>query len=224
MRKATALGVLVAALAVIAAGCGGDDEETGGTTAPATTGQAPALKVGLITDLGQLDDDGFNELAYKGLMRAERELGIEGRVVESRSAADYVPNMSALIRQGYDVIIGVGFAQGRRRRHRREALPGAQLRDRRCRPDGPQGAAGQRAGAPVQGAGGRLPRRVPRGADGQARRRERDQRRRRLQGASCRPVHRGLPSRCAEGRARHEGDRGRTRPTGTTRRSARSWR
>ena len=33
-------------------------------------------------------------------------------MVESRSAADYVPNMSALVRQGYDVIIGVGFAQG----------------------------------------------------------------------------------------------------------------
>ncbi len=45
-------------------------------------------------------------------MRAEDELGIEGRVVEAASAADYIPNMATLARQGYDLIIGVGFAQG----------------------------------------------------------------------------------------------------------------
>jgi basic membrane protein A and related proteins len=114
MLKVTGLAVLLAALTLAAAGCGGgDDEQAGGTTATApTTAPATQLKVGLITDLGQLDDDGFNELAYNGVKRAERELGIKGRVVESRSAADYVPNMTALVRQGYDVIVGVGFAQG----------------------------------------------------------------------------------------------------------------
>lgn len=105
------LAAAVAALALVAAGCGGDDEDAAGTTTEQAAGE-DALKVGLITDLGQLDDNGFNELAYKGLQRAEAELGIEGRVVESRSAADYVPNMTSLVRQGYDLIIGVGFAQG----------------------------------------------------------------------------------------------------------------
>ncbi len=96
------------ALAVAAAGCGGND----GSAPVATTEAAPTLKVGLITDLGQLDDNGFNELAFNGLKRAQRELGIGGRVVESKSAADYVPNMAALVRQGYDLIISVGYAQG----------------------------------------------------------------------------------------------------------------
>src|SRR3954470_16520809 len=97
-------------LAVLAlAGCGGsDDEATPATTAPA----AKQLRVGLITDLGQLDDNGFNELAFKGLTRAEQELGIKGRVVESAFAADYIPNMTKLARDGYDLVIGVGFAQG----------------------------------------------------------------------------------------------------------------
>jgi basic membrane protein A len=114
MVKWTRLAVVVAALALAVAGCGGGDDEAGGstTTAATTTTTEPQLKVGLITDLGQLDDDGFNELAYNGLKRAQAELGIKGRVVESRSAADYVPNMTALVRQGYDLIIGVGFAQG----------------------------------------------------------------------------------------------------------------
>jgi basic membrane protein A len=93
------------------AGCGDliEDDEVG---RPATTRQEPTLRVGLITDLGQLDDNGFNELAFRGLKRAEKELHVEGRVIESASAADYIPNMSSLARDGYDLIIGVGFAQG----------------------------------------------------------------------------------------------------------------
>jgi basic membrane protein A and related proteins len=116
MTRWTAIAAAVlGTLALAAAGCGGgNDEEAGGagTTTAATTGQAEQLKVGLITDLGQLDDNGFNELAYNGLKRAQRELGIRGRVVESASAADYIPNMASLVRQGYNLIIGVGFAQG----------------------------------------------------------------------------------------------------------------
>ena len=104
---------LVAVMAAVAAGCGGSDETSGGTTTtPTETTPAKALKVGLVADAGELNDNGFNELAYKGLKRAERELGIKGRVVEANSAADYVPNMTTLARQGYDLIIGVGFAQG----------------------------------------------------------------------------------------------------------------
>ena len=97
-----------AVLGAALAGCGGDDE----STATETEAPASSLKVGLVADAGQLNDNGFNELAFKGLKRAERELGITGRVVEAKTAADYVPNMSTLARQGYDLVIGVGFAQG----------------------------------------------------------------------------------------------------------------
>jgi basic membrane protein A len=111
MMRPTALAILLSALVLGLAGCGDGDD--GGEAAPTTTAaQEEALLVGLITDLGQLDDDGFNELAYRGLQRAEAELGIRGRVVQSASAADYIPNMSSLARQGFDLIIGVGFAQG----------------------------------------------------------------------------------------------------------------
>jgi len=97
---------MIAALALAVAGCGGssDDGEGGASE--------DAIRVGLVADKGQLNDRGFNQLAYEGLQRAEDELGVEGRVVESASAADYIPNMSSLARQGYDLVIGVGFAQG----------------------------------------------------------------------------------------------------------------
>jgi basic membrane protein A and related proteins len=100
--------LLLIAVLLALAGCGGDDE----SSAEGTTAAEDAVRVGLITDLGQLNDRGFNQLAYQGLKRAQRELGVEGRVLESKSAAEYVPNMTTLARQGYDLIIGVGFAQG----------------------------------------------------------------------------------------------------------------
>ena len=108
------LALLVALLAL--AGCGSDDDEAsdGGTTATdtsaATTEEAaPPLKIGLVTDIGGLDDRSFNFLANKGLEQAEQELGVEGRVVISRANADYVPNLSSLARQDYDLIVAVGF-------------------------------------------------------------------------------------------------------------------
>ena len=103
---------------LVLAGCGSDDDEAASTTSAATetagteTQAAEPLKVGLITDLGQLDDNGFNELAFKGLTRAQDELGVKGRVIESATSADYIPNMTSLARSGYDLVIGVGFAQG----------------------------------------------------------------------------------------------------------------
>ncbi len=94
------------------AGCGSDDEEAASTTAATETQPAEQVRVGLVVDRGQLDDDGFNELAFRGVQRAEEELGVEGRVVESATAADYIPSMTTLARNGYDLVIGVGFAQG----------------------------------------------------------------------------------------------------------------
>lgn len=100
--------VLVLVLALAAAGCGGGGGDK--KSATSTQGVGP-LRVGLVTDTGQLNDRGFNQLAYQGLLRAEKILGVKGRVLESPSPADYVPNLSTLARQGYDLVVAVGFDQ-----------------------------------------------------------------------------------------------------------------
>ena len=107
---------IVAALAVFAAGCGGDDDDdtaagttTAAETTESTTGTGEPIRVGLVTDIGGLDDRSFNFLANRGLERAKSELGAEGRVLISRQESDYVPNLSTLARQDYDLVIGVGF-------------------------------------------------------------------------------------------------------------------
>jgi len=74
-----------------------------------THAKSAAVKVGLVTDIGGLNDRGFNHLAYVGLQRAHSSLGIEGQVAESKSAADYIPNLSNFAQQGYGLVIAVGF-------------------------------------------------------------------------------------------------------------------
>jgi basic membrane protein A len=98
---------LVTALALVAAGCGSKKSSTGSTT----TTQGSAFKVGLSTDTGGLNDRSFNHLAYLGLKRAQSQLGVQTRVVTAASSSDYIPNLTALARQGYDLVIGVGFTE-----------------------------------------------------------------------------------------------------------------
>jgi basic membrane protein A len=108
--KRRIVAVLAGAALLVAAGCGGGGGAQ--TGAEATTG-GHTFKVGLVTDIGELNDHGFNHLAYVGLLRAQRELGVQGRVAESRTAADYIPNLAGFARSGYDLVISVGFAQGK---------------------------------------------------------------------------------------------------------------
>jgi basic membrane protein A len=105
--------MLVLALATLAAGCGSKKNSAATTTTATSTASANGggFKVGLSTDIGGLNDRSFNHLAYVGLQRAQKELGIHTRVVQSNSPSDYIPNLTALARQGYDLVIGVGFTE-----------------------------------------------------------------------------------------------------------------
>ena len=106
-RSLALLGVLVL---LVAAGCGGGGKKSSaGTTTTGST--AKKIKIGLVTDIGGLNDRGFNHLSYVGLLRAQGELGIEQRVYQAKSTQEYVPNLSTFARDGYDLTIGVGFTE-----------------------------------------------------------------------------------------------------------------
>ncbi|MCW2985184.1 MAG: family transporter substrate-binding protein [Conexibacter sp.] len=102
-----------AGILIFAAGCGSDDNSSSSSSSDtSSTAAAPAkksIKVGLVTDIGGLNDRSFNALANQGLETAKSDLGITGRVLTSKSNADYVPNLSTLAQQKYDLVIGVGF-------------------------------------------------------------------------------------------------------------------
>jgi basic membrane protein A len=92
--------VAVAALTVVSVG----------SATPAK--QQAKAKAAVITDIGGLGDKGFNDLCAKGLNDAKKAGIATGRVFISKSAADYIPNLSTAARQGYDPIVVCGFLMG----------------------------------------------------------------------------------------------------------------
>jgi basic membrane protein A and related proteins len=99
---------------LVVAACGSDDNSSSSSNSNSgsqstSTPEAKKIKVGLVTDIGGLNDRSFNQLANAGLEKAKTDLGIEGRVLTSKSNSDYVPNLSTLAQQKYDLVIGVGF-------------------------------------------------------------------------------------------------------------------
>ena len=95
-------------LVVLAAGCGGSKKSAPGGT---STSAAGSKKIGLVTDVGGLNDKGFNHLSYVGLQEAKTRLGVQTHVNLSAASGEYVPNLTAFSRQKYDLIIGVGFTE-----------------------------------------------------------------------------------------------------------------
>jgi basic membrane protein A len=67
------------------------------------------IRIGMVTDVGGLGDRSFNDSAYTGLKAAKDLLGADIQVLQSRSAADYQPNLTVLANKGYDEIFAIGF-------------------------------------------------------------------------------------------------------------------
>ncbi len=133
MKITTRAIALIAALAMFGAACGSaPDEEaspsetatssesttpsetTSATESPAGSETAAAADYTAceVTDTGGVDDRSFNQTAYKGVKDAESDLGIQGKVLESQSAADFEPNINAFLQQDCSLIITVGFLLG----------------------------------------------------------------------------------------------------------------
>ena len=66
------------------------------------------LKIGMVADVGGINDESFNQSAWEGLQRAKEELGVEIKVLESKQASEYLGNIETLADDGIDLIIGVG--------------------------------------------------------------------------------------------------------------------
>jgi basic membrane protein A len=115
--KHTLIRLLLVALLALGMGalvaCGSDDDSSSsGGGGGSSTKSEKKIRIAMVTDIGGLNDRGFNALAYKGLQQAKADLGADIRVVTSKSNADYVPNLSSLARQKFDLVIAVGFLMG----------------------------------------------------------------------------------------------------------------
>ena len=73
------------------------------------SGAKETITVGMVADTGGINDESFNQSAWEGLQEAEKELGIEIKVIESRQASEYLGNIETLVDDGMNLIIGVGY-------------------------------------------------------------------------------------------------------------------
>ena len=117
----------LAGLAVIVAACAGGataspsasesaapsvvpSESASPTAAPTPTPKP--LKIGMVTDIGQLEDKSFNEFSWKGVQDGATAVGGKADVIVTKDTADYATNIQTFVDQGYDVIVTVGFLIG----------------------------------------------------------------------------------------------------------------
>lgn len=100
---------LLATAALVAAGCASENEGASDDGSGSSGGGNGDVVICQVTDTNGVDDRSFNQTAHEGLKRAEEELGVQGNVLESKSEADFEPNLKAFVDQGCDLIIPVGF-------------------------------------------------------------------------------------------------------------------
>jgi basic membrane protein A len=67
------------------------------------------VRVGLVFDVGGRGDKSFNDAAYAGLLRAQRELGVTVEFLEPTSSEDREAAMRLFAARGFDLVVGVGF-------------------------------------------------------------------------------------------------------------------
>jgi len=96
--------VVLLLAAFVLAGCGGSEGPRESARQPAEQGR---FVVHMVTDAAGLGDKGFNDVTWKGIQHAVEELGIEGRITESKDPADYVRNLSDAA-TGADMVVSVG--------------------------------------------------------------------------------------------------------------------
>ena len=128
--KATKIVAVLAVAGLALAACGDDDDDdaasdttaAGATDATAAAGPAttavecPAkeplesLTIGLVTDVGKVDDKSFNQSAWEGAQAAAEAGGGTAEFIETAAATDYATNIGQFVESGANVIITVGFA------------------------------------------------------------------------------------------------------------------
>ena len=122
-RRITAL-MMAAAMCMSLVACGGSNSSTGAAdtkaadsnSADSNTAEsgsaavdASDLKIGLVTDVGGVNDGSFNQTAWEGMERAAKELGVTVNYLESSTDADYAPNLETFADEEYDLIISIGY-------------------------------------------------------------------------------------------------------------------
>lgn len=99
-KKVLALVMVVFMLSTLLVGCGGGKPDA-----------VEKAKIGMVTDAGTIDDKSFNQGTWEGIVRAEKELGIEKRYLKpvGTTEADYIKEITNLVDAGFEMVVCPGF-------------------------------------------------------------------------------------------------------------------
>lgn len=113
MKKMLSLSlVMLLAVSVMLAGCGSKPKEetnAGGDTGGTSTETKSDLNIGMVTDVGGVNDKSFNQSAWEALQATETETGTAVKYLQSKSDEEYIPNLNEFVKGGYDLTWGIGF-------------------------------------------------------------------------------------------------------------------
>ncbi|AWV32265.1 BMP family ABC transporter substrate-binding protein [Paenibacillus sp. FSL R7-0048] len=118
MKKGLKLSLaMLLSLTVVLTGCGNNNNnaakgETNAGTNAGTNAPKSDFKFGMVTDIGGVNDKSFNQSAWEALQALEKETGSGVKYLQSKSNADYEPNLNSFVKDGYNLTWGIGFDLG----------------------------------------------------------------------------------------------------------------
>jgi len=132
MKKVlSVLSVATLSLSLLLAGCGGQaNQGEQGKQGEAGGAAAPTARIGMVTDVGGVNDNSFNQSAWEGLQKLQADLNLPKENVnylQSNGDADYVPNLTQFVKDKWDLTWGIGFLMGDHVKKVAEENPDAKL-------------------------------------------------------------------------------------------------
>ena len=104
----------VAALSLVLAACGSDDEKKDTATTDEGKKEESSFTVAMVTDTSGIDDKSFNQATWEGVKQFAAEHGLEEKegydYLQSNSDSDYTTNLNQLARRDFSLIFGAGFS------------------------------------------------------------------------------------------------------------------
>lgn len=101
--------VMLLAVTLVLSACG-KKNETSNNGAAGGNGATSNFKVGMVTDVGGVNDKSFNQSAWEGLQSIKASDGVKVEYLQSTKADDYVTNLNKFVKGGYNLTWGIGMS------------------------------------------------------------------------------------------------------------------
>jgi basic membrane protein A len=120
----TSASMIIMASVLVLSGCAKKDNTPAGSATPATsatpsasaaptaTPKASTINIGMVTDIGGVNDKSFNQSAWEGLQKVKTDTGANIKYLQSKSDTDYLPNLNTFVKENYTLTWGIGFLMG----------------------------------------------------------------------------------------------------------------